>query len=91
MVCAARSTPFDTEFPDSWYRGEISEMDSLWFVNLTSPASHTIVTLSDSGRDIDAVELSLGNYRPAIMFLNKNDRTLWIFDRDFTTSVTDNE
>ena len=68
-------------FPDNWYKGEIHFSDNIWEIN-TDSIGRTNLSLKlkeESGEDIDAVELFLGNNDKYLYFTNKNDGALWVY------------
>ncbi len=80
--CATPSTSLNTrEFPDSWYRGEITYSDILWSVN-TDVGSGVLLSnfKKESGREIDVVKIGADAKGERVWFVNKNDNTLWMFD-----------
>jgi hypothetical protein len=69
------------EFPDTWYRGEVSFKDSLWLVDLELGSAELLVdTFIASGRELDVTDLKVGPSESALYFINKNDNTLWMYE-----------
>lgn len=73
----------------SWYRGELSSEDSLWYyipgINYIGLVENITAT---AGRTIDATQLDIGSEK--LFFINKIDNGLWVYARDFASPVTDN-
>ena len=80
--CANESTTMSVEFPDIWYQGRVSFKDSLWEIDLiTGFASRVVDTLEESGgRELDIIDLAVGESERALYFINKNDNTLWMYE-----------
>ena len=67
------------EYPDAWYRGEISLADNIWQItnNTKQPQLLFNPKLSGVAQDIDAINLTLSSDEKTLYFINKNDNTLW--------------
>lgn len=80
--CAVEGNTMPAEFPDNWYRGLISFKDTIWKVDLlTSQASPIVDTLAESGgRELDIINMMVGESERALYFINKNDNTLWMYE-----------
>ena len=78
--CAAPITlPLSMVYPDDWYKGLAQLSDSLWEINI--PAQEAILQsdfTADTSRTIDVTKLSTNGL--AVLFVNRLDGTLWIFD-----------
>lgn len=81
LWCANENRKLPFEFPDSWYQGNLAFKDSLWQINLWDASADLFVdTFSESGRELDIVNVSGGVSGTAIYFINKNDNTLWMYE-----------
>jgi hypothetical protein len=81
MICAWESKKLPTEFPDSWYKGELGFRDSLWVIYGDDFSNKLLVdTFKESGREVDITDLSIGSSEKALYFINKNDNTLWMYE-----------
>lgn len=80
--CAVEGNTMPVEFPDNWYRGKISFKDTIWQVDLLTGQANPIVdTLSESGgRELDIINMTVGESERALYFINKNDNTLWMYE-----------
>lgn len=85
-ICAQSFVDLGPDIPDSWYAGDLSFADSLWEVSTLSPTKLLVDTEEDSGREIDIINIELGKDDANIYFVNKNDNTLWLYER--TQEVT---
>lgn len=68
-------------FPDTWYKGMMSFKDTIWKINPSSQTADPIVdTFTESKREIDIINMSIGSSESALYFINKNDNTLWMYE-----------
>jgi len=71
-------------FPDTWHRGEVGLQDLLHELTF-SPSSSSLTQLSnlstESGRAVDAVDVMVGPSSRYVYFINRNDSTLWLYER----------
>jgi hypothetical protein len=91
IFCAlSETTSMDYGFPDNWYRGETSFIDSIWEIsNDTTWAALVVDTLKESGREIDATNLATGSTDALLYFINKNDHALWVYEFEVTNSTSE--
>ncbi len=81
LWCGYEAVERAFEFPDNWYRGEISFSDSLWRIDLGLNSAEFIVDPKElTGREIDVVMMTTGKSGTALYFINKNDNTLWMYE-----------
>jgi hypothetical protein len=67
--------------PDDWYQGEVSLSDRIWKIDLSSRvASLVFDPLLVADADIDAIALTLDNSADTLVFTNKKDGSLWLYD-----------
>lgn len=67
-------------YPDTWYQGLVSFSDNLWSIDTADGATDLLVRLSGETRgSIDVVEPKLSPSENLLIFINKNDLTLWSF------------
>lgn len=91
LVCALGTTQYTEESPDTWYSGEVNYSDELWFVDVDTNNTSFIVGLeADSGRALDVIKPQVMSDDSAILFINKVDQSLWIYDGAFMSNVGDN-
>jgi hypothetical protein len=82
ILCANTLTDYDRNMPDTWYMGEVGFTDGIWEVYPnTQSATLLIESFSETGRELDMMGLNLSPDEANLYFLNKNDRTLWLFER----------
>lgn len=82
LWCAVEwDKPTNFDFPDNWYRGNISFSDILVKIDLREYGSEFLVDiLKESKREVDVTSMSIGDSETALYFINKNDNTLWMYE-----------
>ena len=82
FICGSELTIFGEAIPDSWYQGGVSYNDSLWEVKQiyegTWGAEALVNPETESGRQLDIINLSVNQTDESVYFINKNDLTLWL-------------
>lgn len=71
-------------FPDTWHRGETGLRDILNRVSFSSTTSSVFPfsnIFQESGREVDATDLSTGPSNRYVYFINRIDSTLWLYER----------
>lgn len=80
-VYCAVPTALSGNMPDDWYQGAQTFSDRIWRIDLSTRLATLIV---DPGQvadvAIDAVALSIDRMGDALVFTNKKDGTLWVYD-----------
>lgn len=66
-------------YPDSWYQGEISFIDKIWKIDLTTGNETMLLDpeLSNKGERIDGINPTLTEEENYLFFMNKKDSYLW--------------
>ena len=78
IYCAMPIATGGINYPDSWYRGEVSFSDQIWKINLESGITEIIADpTSESSLFIDAIKLALDENERYLFFINKKDSSLW--------------
>lgn len=78
--CAVPKT-LDGALPDDWYRGVVSFSDRIWQVSITDRSATLLVDPTEVGQvDIDAVSLTPDPTNDVLVFTNKKDGSLWVYD-----------
>lgn len=68
-------------YPDNWYIGAASFIDGIWSLNATTGETHQVAKLLDLAPTIiDAYNLQLDANDNYLLFMNKNDLSLWSLD-----------
>src|SRR3989338_2037836 len=81
VYCAAPSQPIAGTYPDDWYVGRVSFVDKIWGINAITGEIDLVSSIVDtSDRVIDAFNLGLDEKDSFLIFMNKNDLSLWSLD-----------
>jgi hypothetical protein len=80
IFCAVPQNLFSGTHPDSWYQGAISFNDAVWKIDATTGVTTRLTTGSEAL--IDATSLALDINDRFLVFINKNDNTLWVLDTE---------
>jgi hypothetical protein len=81
LYCAApENIPF-AKYPEDWYQGKKSFNDKVWRID-TELESYTEILnpKKETGQDFDIIKPVLTTGDEYLMFINKNNLTLWSFD-----------
>lgn len=78
IYCGAAPVPPQAPLPDAWYQGTTSFIDALWKIQ----ASTGLTTEIDDGEgnEFDATNLAIDQSSHYLIFVNKNDGSLWSLD-----------
>lgn len=80
LYCAVPATLPKVAYPDAWYQGILSFKDGLWKVDLQSGNIKFISDISaEAGQEIDIIQPRLSTDEKYLIFVNKNDGTLWSY------------
>ncbi len=81
LYCGNEEGAEDNDYPDNWLRGEVSFKDSLWEIDLSGgPATGLVEPEVLVGRELDVINLTVGNNSEVLYFNNKSDNTLWMYE-----------
>ena len=91
LLCGFATIGYDNNSPDTWYSGEVSYNDGLWYTNLETEESFLVLNPEvESGRTVDMKNIIIQNDNKAAFFVNKTDLSLWIYEGDFMSNSRDN-
>ncbi len=81
LWCAAPAGDISGTTLFDWYMGVATLSDYLWLVNLESQtAALTAAPEKLVGRSLDIIDLAQSSTGTAVLFKNKFDQTLWLYD-----------
>lgn len=67
-------------YPDDWYKGKITNYESLYKINLTNNFTQALYSFEEGELSFDVTNPKLTTKDNFIVFENKNDFTLWSID-----------
>lgn len=80
LYCAVPRSVTGT-LPDEWYQGVVSFSDRIWRIDLDGRVAVLVVDPKTiGGVEIDAVNLSIDSENNLLVFTNKKDGSLWVYD-----------
>ena len=81
VYCAVPTEIPDGFYPDDWYKGNVSFVDQIWHLDVTTGEVHLLANLLNlSNTLIDATNLTLDPKENFLYFINKRDLSLWSLD-----------
>lgn len=67
-------------YPDDWYQGVVHFSDRLWRIDVSGRYAQMILDFQEvSGETLDVTSLALDPAQTTLVFLNKNDGSLWSY------------
>ncbi len=81
LIYCAVPTSLTGDLPDAWYQGAVSFTDRIWLIDLearTASLEFDPKTVADI--DIDATSLAVDPYADALVFVNRKDGSLWLYN-----------
>ncbi|MEK7471202.1 MAG: hypothetical protein AAB623_00955 [Patescibacteria group bacterium] len=79
IYCGVPKSISGTQYPDSWYQGEVSFSDQIWKIDIKTKNATMIADPATmvGGEDIDSIKLALDDGENYLFFVNKKDSFLW--------------
>jgi len=82
IICAAPENSEIQNFPDEWYMGVSSFKDVLWELDTTTGEAVVLINLYVHAKEnIDVIDMGSNFLGIMLYLINKNDNSLWLFDR----------
>jgi hypothetical protein len=67
-------------YPDDWYQGAAHFSDRIWKIQVAGRYAQLVLDFSEAGKgDLDAEALAVNPANTLLVFVNKNDGSLWSF------------
>lgn len=67
-------------YPDDWYQGAVSFSDRIWRIDTSGRYAQLVLDFSkETEKPLDAYALAVDPSNTALVFVNKNDSSLWIY------------
>ncbi len=81
VYCGVPMSPATSfAYPDDWYQGAASFSDRIWKVNVASRYAEMVLDFSQANKGtLDATALAVDPNATTLVFVNKNDRSLWAY------------
>ena len=73
--------PQNFNYPDDWYQGAISFSDRIWKIDVSGRYAQLVLDFSkETENPLDATALAIDPLNTALVFVNKNDGSLWSYE-----------
>jgi len=74
------SPPSSYAYPDDWYQGAVHFSDRIWKIDVTDRQAQLVLDFPKETKDsLDAVALAIDPLNTTLVFVNKNDGSLWSY------------
>ncbi len=74
------SVPAGYAYPDDWYQGAVHFSDKMWKVDVAGRYAELVLDFSSANAgSLDATNLAVDPANSVLVFLNKNDGSLWSY------------
>ncbi len=74
------SPPVGSNYPDDWYQGALSFNDRIWKIQVAGRYAQLVLDFSAETNDsLDAEALAVNPANTVLVFINKNDGSLWSY------------
>jgi hypothetical protein len=78
LYCGVPTNPPQATYPDDWYQGAVHFSDKIWKIDVAGRYAQLVLDFTkESGSDLDATALTLDPQSSLLVFLNKNDESVW--------------
>ncbi len=69
-----------TTYPDDWYQGAVHFTDRIWKINVADRFAQLVLDFTkESASPLDAISLAIDPSQSTLVFMNKNDGSLWSY------------
>jgi hypothetical protein len=80
VYCGVPVTPAAAAYPDDWYQGVTAFSDRIWIIHIAERYAQMILDFpSLTTTPLDAVALAVDPAQTMLVFMNKNDDSLWSY------------
>jgi len=81
IYCGAPNNFVRASYPQAWYQSLISFNDNIWKINVENQTYDNLLQANtEVDDDFDLIKLQLSLEEEYLLFINKNDLTLWSLD-----------
>ena len=72
--------PANVSYPDDWYQGAVSFSDRIWKIQVAGRYAQLVLDFSSAKNGpLDAIALAVDSANTTLVFVNKNDGSLWSY------------
>ena len=81
IYCGVPTTsPAGAVYPDDWYQGAVHFSDRIWKIQVAGRYAQLVLDFPKEAKDVlDAWALALDPSETTLVFVNKNDGSLWSY------------
>ena len=81
VYCGVPTNPSENaQYPDDWYQGAVSFSDRIWKIDVAGRFAQFVLDFSkETNAILDAEALALDPLNTVLVFINKNDGSLWSY------------
>ena len=80
IYCGVPVNPPVATYPDDWYQGAVQFSDRIWKIDVAGRYAQLVLDFSESNKGgLDAYALALNPLATTLVFINKNDGSLWSY------------
>ncbi len=80
LYCGIPVAPPAGGYPDDWYQGAVHFSDRIWKVDVAGRYAQLVLDFNkETGTDADATALAVDPLGTTLVFVNKNDGSLWSY------------
>lgn len=80
IYCGIPISPPAGGYPDDWYQGAIAFSDRIWKIDVAGRYAQLVLDFSkETEKTLDATALAVDPLNTALVFVNKNDSSLWSY------------
>lgn len=80
LYCGVPVNPPLASYPDDWYQGAVQFSDRIWRIDVSNRYAQLVLDFNkETGGELDAEALAVNPSKTDIVFVNKNDGSLWTY------------
>jgi len=80
VYCGVPTSLPNASYPDDWYQGAVQFSDRIWNIHVSDRYAQLVLDFSQANKgDLDAVGLAIDPSKSTLVFMNKNDDSLWSY------------
>lgn len=80
VYCGVPTSITAASYPDDWYQGAVQFSDRIWNIHVSDRYAQMVLDFSQANKgSLDAVGLAIDPSKSTLVFMNKNDGSLWSY------------